>query len=158
MIIFLVILFRWLHIISACLVLGGAMVMRFVLPVGLRKLDADAAEDVLLACRRVFKMMVHTAILLLLVSGVFNTMRNWSTYGTAPLAQSLWGTHVLLAAIAITIAIYVLMGKKPPAKHQLLLAINVGVLLATILLASSLKWWRDSHATAAAQTPAAVQP
>jgi uncharacterized membrane protein len=155
MMIFLVILFRWLHVVSACVVLGGAVVMRFVLPVGLRRVEGDAAEQAFLASRRVFKMMVHTAILLLLVSGVFNTWRNWSTYGTAPLAQSLWGTHVLLAAIAITIAIYVLMGKKPPARHRTLAAINVAVLLAVILVASSLKWWRDTKNSRAAQTTTA---
>ena len=147
--IILVILFRWLHVVSACLVLGGAVVMRFVLPVGLRQVEGAPAEAAFLASRRVFKMIVHTSILLLLVSGVFNTWRNWSTYGTAPLAQSLWGTHVMLAAVAITIALYVLHGKKPPARHRMMMAINVGVLLALILVASSLKWWRDSNAKAA---------
>jgi uncharacterized membrane protein len=152
----LVILFRWLHVLSACLVLGGSVAMRFVLPAGLSQLEGPAAEAAILACRRVFKRIVHSAVLLLLVSGIFNTWRNWATYTTSPLAQSLWGTHVMLAAVAIAIALYVLVGKWPPQRHRLLMAVNVAVLLAVILAASSLKWWRDSHAAASRQS--VVQP
>src|SRR5579863_7815749 len=93
-----VILSRWLHVISACLVIGGVLFIRFILPHSLKLLDPPQQKQVLLAVRRSFKMVVHTAILLLLITGIYNTTLAWDKYQLdKALLHALWGTHILFA-------------------------------------------------------------
>src|SRR5687767_1675157 len=97
------ILFRWLHIFSAAVAIGGVWFARVILPMGLKDLDPQAQQTVIAGTRRGLKMTIHTAILLLLVSGLYNTWRNWSTYTSNPaLMHSLWGMHMLLGLIVFT--------------------------------------------------------
>jgi uncharacterized membrane protein len=89
------VLMRYVHIMSAVLAVGGAFFLLVLLPGGLRLIDDPARRDeVLLKVRRAYKMTVHPAILGLLVSGVYNTIRLWPAYklNTAR-HHSLWGPH-----------------------------------------------------------------
>ena len=139
-----VILSRWVHVISACLAIGGVFFIRFILPKGLALLDEAQAESVLLAVRRRFKMLVHTVILLLLLSGIYNTYLAWDKYKLdEAVLHALWGTHILLAALVFTISLYVLAGRQPPKAHRKLMAINFVLLLCAVAAASSLKWARE---------------
>jgi putative copper export protein len=145
---FLSVLFRWLHIVPAAIIIGGVFTMRVILPIGLRALDDPQRATVLLRCRRVFKMTVHTCILLLLVSGIYNTIANWPAYrATLPMSHAFWGPHVILGLLAIGISLYVLAGHQPPPAHQRWMAINLGVLLVVVLLADLTKWVRDRPAS-----------
>src|SRR5882724_2207622 len=96
--------FRWLHIIPACLSIGGAFFMPVLLPIGLSVLPPDQPKAVFLKCRRGFKMVVHPSILLLLVSGTYNLMGNRARYHQAmPQSHMLLGIHVLLGLAVFTI-------------------------------------------------------
>src|SRR4051812_42292694 len=96
--VFLAVLFRWVHVVSACLALGGVFFMAVVLPVGLRAVEGEAGRAALLRARRVFKMVVHTCILLLLITGSYNAWANWGWYKlNPPLLHAMFGVHVLLA-------------------------------------------------------------
>src|SRR4051794_27381163 len=99
------ILFRWIHVTSAVLAVGGAFFIRFLLPRGLALIDDPAKrEELLLRCRRAFKMTVHPAILGLLVSGVYNTLRAWPKYKfDHTRLHGLWGPHVILGLIVMGI-------------------------------------------------------
>jgi uncharacterized membrane protein len=143
------ILFRWIHIATACVAVGGVFFLRIVIPIALRSLDGDSARTMLLRTRRIFKMVVHTCILLLLVSGSYNAWMNWHTYtamGPA-VGHSLFGTHLLLALIVFTVSLWLLAGSEPRANHLKWLAINLGLMFLTIAAASVLKYARDFHAT-----------
>jgi uncharacterized membrane protein len=151
------IFFRWLHVATACVVIGSLFFMRFLLPFGLKAIDSEELRQaVFLRCRRVFKMMIHTAILLLIVSGVYNTVQNWKIYSTnPPKMHSLWGNHLLLALIAFGIALYMTAGKTPPRRHRALAAANLIILLLVVAAASTLKWAREK---AMKSTPAPAAP
>jgi uncharacterized membrane protein len=139
-----VILSRWLHVISACLAIGGVFFIRFIVPRGLMLLDETLRQQVLLAVRRNFKMVVHTVILLLLITGIYNTWLAWDKYQLdKAVLHALWGTHILLAGLAITIALYVLAGPEPPRSYRKLMAFNFAILLLAVAAASSLKWARE---------------
>jgi uncharacterized membrane protein len=141
----LVIFSRWIHIVTACLALGGVFFMRFIFPAGISVLPDDQRSAVFLNTRRKFKIVIHTAILLFLITGTFNTMIAWEKYERNPaLMHPLWGTHVLLALVAFTIAIIVLAGPTPIQSHRKLMAINFVILLLTVAVASTLKWARES--------------
>src|SRR5580704_12409614 len=138
------ILSRWLHVVSACVAIGGVFFIRFVVPRGLMLLDETPRLQVLLATRRSFKMVIRTVILILLITGIYNTWLAWDKYQLdKAVLHALWGTHILLATLAITIFLYVLAGPQPPRSHRKLMAINFAILLLAVAAASSLKWARE---------------
>jgi len=144
--IFLTILFRWLHIAAACVAIGGVFFMRVLTPYGLRTLDPEPRQTAFLRLRRIFKMVIHTCILLLLVSGIYNSYLNWDVYNQIPsIAQPLWGTHVLLALCIFCIAIYVLMGARPPKKHEMWMGIELALMVLLLAVAATLKYAREHH-------------
>ena len=133
--------------------------MRLLLPYGLRSIESEELrQEVFLRCRRIFKMTIHTMILLLLVSGVYNTVQNWAIYSrNPPEMHSLWGNHLLLALIALAMALYVTAGRIPPKRHRALAAANLVILLLAVAAASTLKWAREMalRSGAPAEPPAA---
>jgi uncharacterized membrane protein len=140
----LVILSRWIHVICACLMIGGIFFARFVMPSGLGILDDETRTKVHLKIRRTFKMVIHSAILLLLITGIYNSTLAWDKYTLdSALLHPLWGTHILLALIAFTFLLIVLAGPVPPRSHRKLMAVNFVVLLAAVAVASTLKWARE---------------
>jgi uncharacterized membrane protein len=152
----LIVLFRWIHLTTACVAVGGVFFIRIVFPIGLRALDAEPARAMLLKTRRVFKMVVHTCILLLLVSGTFNAWMNWPKYTamSAGLGHSLFGVHLLLALIVFAIALWLLAGKEPPATHLKWMAVNLGLMFLTIAAASVLKYARENSVKPVMPPPA----
>jgi uncharacterized membrane protein len=139
-----VILSRWLHVVSACLLLGGFFVMRFILPGGLALLEDEPRRQVFLRLRRSFKMVAHSAIFLLLATGIYNTCLAWDKYKLdEAVLHALWGTHILLAGLAIAISLYVLAGRETSRPNRGLMALNVVILALAVAAASSLKWARE---------------
>jgi|HubBroStandDraft_1064217.scaffolds.fasta_scaffold72492_3 uncharacterized membrane protein len=155
----LTILSRWIHVVSACIALGGTFFIVVVLPVGFKILPPDLATEAHQKIRRVFKMVMHSTILLLLLSGIFNTIAAWGKYKLDPrLLHPLWGTHVLFGLIAMSIAFWVLAGRTPRKGNRMWLALNLLVLLATVAAASTLKWARDSATAAPNATNGSTAP
>lgn len=155
------IFFRWLHVVTACVVFGCAFFMRVLLPIGLRSLDADAREATFLRLRRAFKVVVHPGILLFLISGIYNAVRNWHTYNQWPgITHGLFGLHLLLALTIFTISIILLAGPKPIPGHAKWMKINIVLFFLTVAFASTLKWAREyAHDHPRIDRPAAsMQP
>lgn len=143
----LVIFVRWLHIATACALIGGTFFIRVLVPRGLSVLPDEQRTQVFLRLRRGYKMLVHTAILLLVISGICNSVWNWPAYHQIPeLAQPFWGTHVLLALFVFAIALYVLAGPQPPSNYAKWIAINLILMALLLAAAGGLKYVRDAHA------------
>lgn len=118
--------------------------MRFIFARQLPLLEPELSHQLLLRTRRTFKMLIHTAILLLLVTGIYNTYLAWDKYALdEAVLHALWGTHILLAALAFAISLYVLAGAQPPRSHRTLMAVNFVILLLVVAAASTLKWARE---------------
>jgi uncharacterized membrane protein len=140
----LVVLSRWLHVISAVLAVGGAFFLRVVVPAGLAEADAASRDSVLRSLRRKFKVVVHAAATLLILTGAFNTWRNWEDYKLRTgILHGLWGTHMLLGLVAIGMSISLLAKPEPPPNHRRLLTINLVLMFLLIGVASTLKFVRD---------------
>jgi uncharacterized membrane protein len=140
----LVVLSRWLHVMSAVLAIGGLFFMRVILPLGLAQADPASREAVFIRCRRAFKMVVHPCILFLLLTGGFNTWNNWADYKlNTKLMHGLWGPHLLLGLTAIVLALVLLAPKTPPPWGRKVMTINLVLLFTAVLLASTLKVVRD---------------
>lgn len=141
---FVDILSRWLHVISACLLVGGAFFMRVVLPAGTGPLDAEGREGTLLRCRRAFKMIVHPAVLVFLATGTYNAIKNWDRYKLKPgLTHGLFGMHVLLALAVMAILLWLLAGREAKRNTAWWLQMTVVLTFLAVLAASGLKWVRD---------------
>jgi uncharacterized membrane protein len=145
---FLIILFRWIHIATASVAVGGVFFLRIVFPIGLRALEAEPARAMLLRTRRAFKMVVHSSILLLLISGTYNAIQNWQKYtDMGPgVGHGLFGVHLLLALFAFGIALWLLAGPELKKNHLKWMGINLIILFLTIAAASTLKYARE-HST-----------
>ena len=154
----LTILSRWLHVTSAILAVGGAFFLRVILPMGTASLDPENREAVFLRCRRGFKMVVHSSILVLLLTGAYNAYRNWDWYSAKPgLTHGLFGMHGLLALAVFAISLWLLAGREPTRSHRGWMKINLLLMLLAVAAASSLKWVRDRTMADQAGPPVRVQ-
>ncbi len=151
-----VISFRWIHIVTACIAVGGVFFMRIILPIGLSTLDPEAKKTAFLRTRRVFKIVIHSAILLFLISGTYNAIRNWPAYtAMGPgVGHGMFGMHLLLALVVFGIALWLLAGAEPPASHRKWMMVNVVLLLTTVAVASTLKYAREHSAKPVSTTNA----
>lgn len=133
--------FRWLHVITACVVVGCVVFMQVILPAGLRGAEPSVAEAIFLRCRRVFKMVMHTGILLFLISGIYNAIKAWPTYNRWPgVTHGIFGLHVLLALIAWVILLIFTAGREPSRTGRSLAKWNLIILALTVAAASTLKF------------------
>jgi uncharacterized membrane protein len=142
----LVIFFRWLHVATACLVIGGTFLIRMFVPRALSVLPEEQRTQVYLRLRRAFKMLVHTSILFLLVSGTCNSVWNWPVYHRIPeLAHPFFGTHVLLALCVFAILLKVLAGREAAPTDGRWMTINLILMAMLLAAAAGLKYVRDTH-------------
>ncbi len=156
----LAIFFRWLHLATAAVAVGGVFYARIIVPIALRSASADdlGVRQLLLRARRAFKMTTHTCILFLLVSGTYNTVLNWPAYtalGPA-VGHSLWGTHVLLGLAVFGLLLWLYVGAEPRPAVLRGLAVTLGLMLLSIAVASTLKYAREHAAHTLAATPNGV--
>ena len=143
---FLIILARWLHLVAAAIAIGGVFFMRIILPLALQGVDPAAQREVFLRARKIFKRAIHTAILLLLLSGIYNSVRLFPEYKTHPsVLHALWGMHILVGLIVFGISLWLLAGESPPAAHKTFAAVNLVLLLILVALGSSLKTAREAY-------------
>jgi uncharacterized membrane protein len=151
----LIVILRWLHIIPAAIAIGGLIFMRFVLPPAIRPLPDDQSREVFLRARRIFKIMIHASILLLIISGVINSIRFYPQYVQhRPLAIALWHTHMFLAVVVFVISFWSLAGKAPPASHRAAAMVNVILLLLLVAISSSLQYVRQTPVSSPASAGA----
>ncbi len=143
----LAVLFRWLHVVTAAIAVGGVFYARVVVPIALRGGlgDDPAVRPVVLRARRVFKMVTHACILFLLVSGTYNAVLNWPVYTRMGpgVGHSLFGMHLLLGLAALGVLLWQMVKAEPPATHMKWMAVVLGLMLLAIAFASVLKYGRE---------------
>ncbi len=98
---FLTVLFRWIHVGTAIVVLGGSVFMRFVLMPAGSKLPDDAHDELRKNVMAVWKRIVHGGIALFLISGFYNYL-----VVTRPLHDG-DGRYHMLIGIKILLALVV---------------------------------------------------
>jgi uncharacterized membrane protein len=146
---FVPIFFRWLHVASACILIGSVFFYDLILPLGMRGLDASAQELLALRARLGFKMTVHVTLLLFLISGIYNAIKAWPIYTSNPgLMHAMFGLHVLLGLGAIAVLMIALAGREPKRTRAgwtrwALLALLLGTAAAATL--KSAREWTITH-------------
>jgi uncharacterized membrane protein len=134
-----IVLSRWVHVLFACLVVGGTFFIGMLFP-----RSAEGDNPIYRRSRRRFKMVVHSGTLFLLITGIYNATVSWGAYrGNIPLTHALFGPHLLFGLVALTILMVLFARKQPAAGERKWLGITVVILFLTVLLASSLKYARE---------------
>ncbi len=139
---FLAVFSRWVHVMTACAVIGGLIFMRFIVPRGLGPLGEGDRRDAMLRMRRAFKILVHSAIVLFIASGTYNAYLAWDKYPRGS-GHAMFGVHVVLALMIFAIAIWLFLGEVVTAKHRRWMLINLLLLGCAVAAASSLKFLRE---------------
>jgi uncharacterized membrane protein len=145
---FLVIAVRYIHIVTACILFGGAFFYRVLLPIGIRGLDPQTQQAVLIGSRRPFKMVVHTAFLLLLLTGIYTAVLYWPIYTLWPaVMHGLFGLHLLLGLGALVLLMIVTAGAEPLRSYKSIAKVALVLLFLAVLASSTLKWEREHPPT-----------
>ncbi|HWE00888.1 MAG TPA: hypothetical protein VG326_00660 [Tepidisphaeraceae bacterium] len=137
--------FRWLHLISACILIGSVFFYHFLLPSGVRAMEADAGEAAERRWRRGFKLTVHATLLMFLISGAYNAVRNWPIYTMRPgVMHGMFGMHVLLGLAGITLLMIVLAGREAKGRRTPWVRWALALLVLGVAAGSTLKAARES--------------
>lgn len=104
-------LFRWMHVGTAIVLVGGTVFMRFVLMPSAASLSEEEHEKLRAPLIGRWKLFVHIGILLLLVSGLYNyIMVMIPKHRGDGLYHGLLGTKMILAFVIFFLA-SVLVGR-----------------------------------------------
>ncbi|MCC6696295.1 MAG: hypothetical protein IT365_11750 [Candidatus Hydrogenedentes bacterium] len=103
----LALIMRWAHILSAVTAVGGVFFMRFVLmPSAQAALSQEAHESLRAAILKRWQHVVHTCILLFLVSGFYNYLLiTRHLHEDQPIYHMLFGIKFILALAVFTLAL-----------------------------------------------------
>jgi uncharacterized membrane protein len=151
----LYLLSRYVHIISAMLLVGGFLFYEMVVPIAIADLRDETQAEVFAKARWAFRWIIWTSVTLLIITGVHLTVRRmhvyiesqfiWGPAGAQPSASShtpwalqtglWWAAHVVSAVIAIGIALYLGSGDRPPIYPLGWLRLDLMVLLIVVFFA-----------------------
>lgn len=103
----LALVMRWAHILAAVTTVGGVIFMRFVLmPSAESVLSDDIHQNLRTAIAKRWQHVVHTCILLFLVSGMYNYLAiTRHLHPGQPAYHALFGIKFLLALIVFVLAL-----------------------------------------------------
>ncbi|MDB5171231.1 MAG: hypothetical protein JWN51_4 [Phycisphaerales bacterium] len=135
---------RWLHLITACVLIGSAFFLQVILPMGTRGLEPGTHLEIMRRCRRGFKMVVHSSLLLLLLTGAFNAWRAWGDYSRRPgITHGVFGIHVLLGLGALVLLLLAFAGREARPSRQSWVKVSLVLLFLAVAAASTLKRLRE---------------
>lgn len=136
---------RWAHILSAIVMLGGAVFLRFILMPSVTEAFGENGHKTLRpVLMRRWQKVVHLCIALFLASGFYNYLAV-----TAPkhpgdaLYHALFGVKFLLALVVFALASILVSTREKPSKlranARLWLAITVGLAVIVVLIGGLMK-------------------
>jgi len=135
--------FRWLHIVPAIVLLGGAIFMRLALVPAVQSIELQNKDELKEAVRSRWAKVVMACILFLLISGLYNAAIKAMSY-----ELSMAYNVLLLVKIVLAIAVFyfasVLTGRSESAKRfreneTKWLNINLTMAILLVLIAGFLK-------------------
>lgn len=154
------VLFRWIHIGTAIVVVGGTVFLRFVLLPAAAALPESEQRSLSERLGRRWKTFVHIGILLFLLSGFYNFFRALRDHQGDSLYHALVGTKILLAfgVFFIASALVGRSAKFDRLRQNRKMWLGVIILLTAIIIALSgfLKVRRFPASEAAVNTTTAA--
>lgn len=138
----LIVVMRYLHIVSAILLVGGSAFVAACLLPSMRLLEDNFRESLMTMVSKRFVKVLWIGMVGLIVSGVYNWVLSVGDYkAMGPKGNAVIGTKVLLAAIMFII-IWAQSTGLIKLKPRACLIINLHLAAIIILLAGLLRFWR----------------
>jgi len=150
---------RYLHIVCTTLLVGGTLFYEMVVPIAIDDLKAPQQLSVFGRARWVFRWIVWLSAGLLVFSGIVSAYRHASIYdtdGAAVVSQangqpiptsartrlamrSGWwmAAHAGAGLIAVIVALFLTLGRRPPQNPVRWMRMNLIILLVVIFLGSA---------------------
>jgi len=146
---------RYLHIVAATLLVGGTLFYEMVVPIAIEDLIEEQKLLVFARARWVFKGIVWTAVVLIVLTGAVNTWDHWPEYARGEYVTATtsrpevasepaasrpgwwWAAHASTGVVAVLVALSLTMGSVPPARPIRWMRLNLIVLLLVMFLASA---------------------
>jgi hypothetical protein len=134
--------FRWVHITSACLLVGATFFYAVVTTI--EPTEGTGEGTTLSRARRSLRMLVRVTIVLLIATGIFNFLLKSHVYHwSAPLSHALFGSHVLLALGVVALLEAGLSIRRADRPRRRLVWAAVLLAFAALAAASSLRYARE---------------
>jgi hypothetical protein len=132
---------RWLHIVATTLLVGGTMFYELVVPIAIEDLRQEQQLTIFGRARWVFRWIVWTSAVVLIISGALSVWRMWHSYTTDypfgyPQTRPWAYAHISLGIIGIAVALLLTVGRQPPAHPIRWMRVNLVILLAGIFAAN----------------------
>ncbi len=154
---------RYLHIVCTTLLVGGTLFYEMVVPIAIADLKHEQQLAIFARARWVFRRIVWTAAVVVVITGALSAFRHWEAYSTPeqlaekylrasttqPTTQQIdpitpaihpgwwWLSHVGAGVLSIAIAFFLTVGRTPPANPVRWMRINLVVLMVVIFLGSA---------------------
>ena len=132
---------RWLHIFSVITAVGGTVFLRLVLVPALADFDSELRGRLLKSMAPKIRVLIHSAIGGLLLSGLYNTHLLWKT--AVPPYGLIYTLKIILALAVILIAIFLTSSNPKRSAFQTnrkkWLAINLGLGALIVFLSAYLR-------------------
>ena len=132
-------LMRWMHLVCSTLIVGGTLFFELVLPIALEDLKNEQRFYAFARARLVFRWVVWISVAGMLLSGGVTVYRMWGPYHASAFSGVLrWQTaHVVAGVIALTIAMLLTIGSRPPENPLGWMRVNIVILLVVIFIGSA---------------------
>ena len=156
---------RYLHVVCACLIVGGTLFYEMVVPVAIADLKNEQQLAIFARARWVFRQIVWGSTIVLVLSGAVTTGQQWHQYMqseehmTAITAQGAiqrvgpvnvfhrpdwwWVAHVSTGLMALLVSLSLTLGPTPPMHPIRWMRLNLIILLIVIFLGSTTRHMRQ---------------
>ena len=128
----LTVLMRWVHISSVATLVGSILYARFVETPSLAKLPPDSREAVADAAAVRYRPIVTTAIIGLIISGIYRLL---ISRGHTPTYHMLFGVKMLLVLHVFSIAVLIARPHNPRRVRQM-----TGMLISGLAIIAISAW------------------
>jgi hypothetical protein len=158
------ILNRYIHIVCTTVIVGGTLFYEMIVPVAIDDLKQEQQLSVFGRARWSFRILVWSSALLLVVSGVFSSIRQWHDYtvaenipsrgavdAPAPLREITsdlrrpgwwWAAHVSSGLVALLVAVSLMTVRRPPSNPLYWMRLSLMILLVVMFLATTARHMR----------------
>src|SRR5438093_5357314 len=158
---------RYVHIVATTLIVGGTLFFEMVVPLAIGDLKTEVQLALFGRMRWLFRWVVYTSTIALIVSGSVSTYRNWSVVDGSYIrflvqnsseqnVQALQDAsflnrpkgwfiaHLAAGAMSIVLSLLLVSGGRPPDRPLQWMRLNLLILMLTIFLASASRGARQN--------------
>jgi peptidoglycan/LPS O-acetylase OafA/YrhL len=150
---------RYVHIVATTVIVGGTLFFEMVVPLAIGELKTEVQLALFGRMRWLFRWVVYTSTIALIVTGSVSAYRNWSVIDGSyiRLLQQLSGeqkvqsmevsllnrpkwwfiAHLVTGGLSIVLSLLLVSGNRPPNRPLQWMRLNLLVLLVTIFVASA---------------------